>query len=460
MTAGAVGRRGILTAALVAGALHGALALAGVFAGLEGTYAHADQVSYHAPTIAKMAEEMPRPVLSDYQSATAPGFHLVMSSLAALGADATVLRVLNALIGAALVAFATALVGFATALVSFPTALGSFPTALVSFPTALVGARAGGAATLAFGAAFALSPYTLNPSIWLATDNLATLFVLAAFAAAMPLAAGRAPRAAVAGAAASILAVAAVGVRQIMAYAAALPGAAIVARACAERRMPSAGALLAAGVAVVPALALVAVLAWLWGGLVPPSFQQYHGGGGNSATPVYALALVGIWGFAAFLGIPGFLRELFTPRIALVALLAGAACCLVPSSYVVHVRFGGVLWTIASKFPAVMERSLLLVPLAALGAAAIAAYLRLWSRAQDTAARGVGAYALFALLGSVAAQTANSQCFERYLQPPVLVFTAIAAMTLAGRSYRAWPLVAAAALSAALSAMNILRGGA
>ena len=453
MTAGAVGRRGILTAALVAGALHGALALAGVFAGLEGTYAHADQVSYHAPTIAKMAEEMPRPVLSDYQSATAPGFHLVMSSLAALGADATVLRVLNALIGAALVAFATALVGFATALVSFPTALGSFPTALVS-------ARAGGAATLAFGAAFALSPYTLNPSIWLATDNLATLFVLAAFAAAMPLAAGRAQRAAVAGAAASILAVAAVGVRQIMAYAAAFPGAAIVARACAERRMPSAGALLAAGVAVVPALALVAVLAWLWGGLVPPSFQQYHGGGGNPATPVYALALVGIWGFAAFLGIPGFLRELFTPRIALVALLAGAACCIVPSNYVVHVRFGGVLWTIASKFPAVMERSLLLVPMAALGAAAIAAYLRLWQRAQDTAARGVGAYALFALLGSVAAQTANSQCFERYLQPPVLVFTAIAAMALAGRGYRAWPLVAAAALSAALSAMNILRGGA
>jgi hypothetical protein len=41
-----------------------------------------------------------------------------------------------------------------------------------------------------------------------------------------------------------------------------------------------------------------------------------------------------------------------------------------------------------------------------------------------------------------------------------LVFTAIAAMALAGRSYRAWPLIAAAALSAALSAMNILRGGA
>lgn len=432
MTAAAIGRREILTAALIAGALHGALALAGVFAGLEGTYAHSDQVAYHAPTIAKMAAEMPSPVLSDYQSATAPGLHIVMSALTALGAEATVLRALNALFGAALVAFATA----------------------------LVGARAGGAAALAFGAALALSPYTLNPSIWLATDNLATLFLLGAFAAALPLAAGRAPRAVIAGAAASILAVAAVGVRQIMAYAAAFPGAALVARACAERRMPSVGALLAAGVAVVPALALVAFLAWLWGGLVPPSFQQYHGSGGNPATPVYALALVGIWGVAAFLGIPGFLRELLTPRIALVALLAGAACCLVPSNYVVHVRFGGVLWTIASKFPAVMERSLFLVPLAALGAAAIGAYLRLWSRTQDTAARGMGAYALLALLGSVAAQTANSQCFERYLQPPVLVFTAIAATALVGRGYRVWPLVAAAMLSAALSALNILRGGA
>jgi hypothetical protein len=408
------------------------LAFAGVLAGLEGTYAHADQVAYHAPTIAKMAAEMPSPVLSDYQSATAPGFHLAMSAFSSLGADSSALRAMNALFGAALVAFATA----------------------------LVAVRGGGRAALAFGAALALSPYTLNPSIWLATDNLAMLFVLAAFAAAMPLAAGRAPRAAVVGAAASILAVAAVGVRQIMAYAAAFPGAAIVARACAERRMPSVAALGGAALALVPALLLVAFFVWLWGGLVPPSFQQYHGSGGNPATPVYALALVGIWGLAVFLGIPGYLRELLTPRMALVAMLAGAACCLVPSNYVVHVRFGGVLWTVASKLPSIAERSLLLVPLAALGAAAIAAYLRLWSRSQDIAARGIGAYALFALLGSIAAQTANSQCFERYLQPPVLVFTAIAAMALAGRSYRAWPLIAAAALSAALSAMNILRGGA
>jgi hypothetical protein len=425
-------RREILVAALVAGALHGALACAGIFAGLEGTYAHADQVRYHAPTIAKMAAEMPSPVLSDYQSATAPGFHLMMSALRAIGADTIVLHAWNALLGVLLVAFATT----------------------------LVAARAGGMVGVVFGAALGLSPYTLNPSIWLATDNLATLFVLAAFAAALPLAVGRDPRSAVAGAAASILAVAATFVRQIMAYAAAFPGAAIVARACAERRLPRATTLFAAGVALVPSLALVGALVWLWGGLVPPSFQQYHGAGGNPATPIYALALVGIWGLAAFLGVPGFLRELFTPRIALVALLAGAACCLVPSNYVVHVRFGGVLWTIASKFPVVMERSLFLVPLAALGAAAIGAYLRLWSRTHDTTARGLGAYALLALFGGVAAQTANSQCFERYLQPPVLVFTAIAATALAGRNYRVVPLVAAAALATVLSAMNILRGGA
>jgi hypothetical protein len=41
----------------------------------------------------------------------------------------------------------------------------------------------------------------------------------------------------------------------------------------------------------------------------------------------------------------------------------------------------------------------------------------------------------------------------------VLVFTAIAATALAGRNYRVMPLVAAAALAAVLSAMNILRGG-
>jgi hypothetical protein len=210
----------------------------------------------------------------------------------------------------------------------------------------------------------------------------------------------------------------------------------------------------------VPAVFLVGFFVLLWGGLVPPTFRAYHGGGANPSTPVYALAVVAVWGLPVFVGMPGYLRELLSGRMLLLALCAAAAACLVPSNYVVHVRFGGILWTVASKFPAPGERSILLVALAALGAAAIGAYLRLWSRSASMSARAVGAYALLALLGMVIAQTANQQCFERYIQPPTVVFAIVAAAALAGRSLRTWPILGMAVVALGLSLVNVYRLGA
>jgi hypothetical protein len=424
-------RRETISVALAAALVHALVACAGIFGGATGTYAWHDEVDYHLPTIRTFASELPAPNLGDYHAATAPAYQLLAAVAMRAGVDGTALHLASALFGVALVALFTA----------------------------FVARCAGRLAGLAAGLALGLSPYTVNPSVFLATDNLAIALVIAAFACAAGIATGASATPARGGVFAALIAVAAVSVRQIMAYTAAFPGAALVARACADRRLPKIGAVLAAGAALVPSLILLAVMVKTWGGLVPPSFKEYHGRGGNPATPVYALALVSIWGGAAFVSVPGFLREVLTRRAAIAGVAAAAVACVVPSSYLVHVRFGGTLWTLASKVPAIADRSLLLVPLAGVGAAMLVAYLRLWSRHADPAARGLGAYALLAYSGVVLAQTANSQCFERYLQPLTLVFMTIAAAAIAGRSMRAWPLGLAALISLCWSVLSLLQGG-
>jgi hypothetical protein len=67
---------------------------------------------------------------------------------------------------------------------------------------------------------------------------------------------------------------------------------------------------------------------------------------------------------------------------------------------------------------------------------------------------------LLALLGTTVAQTANQQCFERYLQPIVVLLCALAALALAGRRAIVWPLACAAAVALALSVVNVFRVGA
>ncbi|MFM7262050.1 MAG: hypothetical protein ACKO3W_15790 [bacterium] len=419
------------SAGLAAGAIHLALAMAAILMGVVETSEWFDQRDYHLPVIRTFAEALPAPDLSDYNSATTPGYHLVMALATRAVGESIVLWIVNACFGVAFVA-----------LVAF---------AIARMAGVLVGIGA--------GVLLGCSPYVLSSSVWLTTDNLASIVLVGAFLAALPIASGVTRYPVRAGAITAFVAAIAVLVRQILAYAAAFPAAAVVARAAAERRLPRIADLGLAALALVPAIGIVACFVLLWGGLVPPTFRTYHGGGANPATPIYALAVVAVWGLPIFVGIPGFLRELLSPRMVLLAICAGAAACVVPSNYVVHVRFGGILWTVASKLPAPGERSLLLVSLAALGAAALGAYLRLWARSTSIGARAVGAYALLAFAGMVVAQTANQQCFERYIQPPTVVFALVAAAAIAGRSLRTWPILAMSIVAVGLSLVNVYRVG-
>lgn len=424
-------RRTVIVMVLLAVAFHLVLACTAIALQIEGTSEWADQQDYHLPAIQVFAEQLPTPSLSDYKSATTPGYHLVMAMLLRAGASDSALHLLNALFGGACVAMFTL----------------------------LIARRTSGAVALAAGCVLGASPYVLSSSVWLTTDNLAMIPLLAGLAAALTIADGSTRSLSRSVLVSALWACAAAAIRQILVYTAAFAAAAVVARACATRSRPKVSDLALAALALLPACILVGIFVVLWGGLVPPSFRAYHGTGANPVTPIYVLALVGIWGMASFLAMPGFLRELCSRRIALLAALACAIAVTVESSYIVHVRFGGIVWTAASKFPAPFGRSIVIVPLAAIGAAALGAYLRLWSRSSDSAGRGVGACALFVLVGMTLAQTANQQCFERYLQPMVFMLCALASVAIAGRSMRTWPLWSAAVVSVGLSAWNVFRIG-
>jgi hypothetical protein len=371
-------------------------------------------------------EQLPTPSLSDYKSATTPGYHLMMAMLLRTGASDSALHLLNALFGGACVAMFTLLIAI----------------------------RTSGAVALAAGCVLGASPYVLSSSVWLTTDNLSMTALLAGLAAALTIADGSTRSLSRSVLVSALWACVAAAIRQILVYTAAFAAAAVVERACATRSRPRVSDRALAVLALLPACILVGIFVVLWGGLVPPSFRAYHGTGANPVTPMYVLALVGIWGMASFLAMPWFLRELCSRRIALLAALACAIAVTVESSYIVHVCLGGIVWTVASKFPAPFGRSIVIVPLAAVGA-----YLRLWSRSSDSAGRGVGACVLFVLVGMTLTQTANQQCFERYLQPMVFMLCALASVAIVGRSLRTWPLWNAAVVSVGLSAWNVFRIG-
>lgn len=417
--------------ALACGALHALVAGAGILLGLAGTSDWSDQAYHHLPVIETFAEQFPRPVLSDYQSATTPGYHLVMAMLLWLGFGEGTLHAVNLAIGAGLVA----IFGYG------------------------VGKRAGFMPGMLLGSLLALSPYTLSSSVWLTTDNAGMLFVVLAAEVTLRLLDRSPDRPTRGWYGVALVAFVGVLVRQILVFAAGFVAALSVSTAIAERRLPTVRELAEGALALVPSVALIGLLVWLWGGLVPPAYLDYHGSGGNPVTPVYALAVVGFWGLPVLVAVPGFVRASLSRPSLLAAACALPLLLVVESGFLKHVRWGGVLWTASRLFPVVLERSTFIVGLAAVGVLAVAGLLQVAWRSERASERaGVLCCALM-FTGGVVAQMANQQCFERYLQPFAIVACGLAASIVAGRSLSRWPLVVAVLLAAAVSAQNVFRAG-
>ena len=368
--------------------------------GSDATSEASDEAAAHLPTVLQFAAQLPTPDLHDYPSATGPGYHLLMAVPARMGVGVHGLRIIGSLAGLALV--------------------------LLVWRTA---ARAAGpAVALALTLPLLMSTYVLSGSAWLTTDVLSVLIGTTMVAIAawwMPTTRTFLTLA--------VLFVAALSVRQTNVFLAAPILAAGILGSPLGRSASDAeqwsgdeprswSRLGAACLALVPAALLLLALVNLWGGLMPATFRSMHDKGLSPVAPAYGLALLGTWAAIALL--PMAPEVLHTIRrhalaITLVASLAFLGAVVADSTWSVEQgRWGGAYWMIVKAFPALGGRSMVIVAAAVVGAVLAAV---LWIRAAEIRRGRQATIVLVSLLALMVVQAGNSQVWQRYFDPAILV---------------------------------------
>lgn len=440
---GSSGGRSAWVAWLALSAAFLALSVPVVLSGRVGTSESGDELHYHLPVIRTFATSWPDINVREYNSATTPGYHVVMGLVWRATGDPTRATprapmqagpggvppetTLSAAERAALHAFQRELI---------PMRLLNIAFGLAALSVVWLGARVscGGWAAAGLALPFAFSPYVVSSSIWLTTDNIAWAAVLAALLIAWGVKPG-VRSAAGAGALASL----AVLMRQIHVWVAgpvvfagalasplAILGPKLWRRAGNDAR-GSGGVLTASVVAAAAPMLVVAGFAWHWGGLTPVSerIRSIHAGGVNPAAPAFALSVLACYG--AFF-VPMIMRRGERVRslgagVWTAAIVGAALALIVPTSTEAPtfenppLRGYGWLWAVSGKFPTFADRSPLFVLLAACGGAG----LMLFWRAAKTNGRGNQAIVL--LVGTLAwlcAQTTNPAAWQRYFDPMLL----------------------------------------
>jgi hypothetical protein len=407
-----------------------------------------DQINYHEPAILRFAQQWPRPDLSDYLSATTPGYHLVLAAVARFASESTVpIRLVGALFTVALL------------------------WVLSRWLTARVGPAQAFLLTLCVGS----SMYVFAAGVFILPDNAAWLGVLGVVLLALR---PRFDRILLIGGGAALLALVLTRQSHLWAasalWTAAWLGPAVAATPTARAEIT--GLLTDPGVrvrrtllmlaATLPALLAVAWFVRLWGGLTVPIYHDYMTGT-NPATPAFVLAQVGVIAvFLAGFWLPAGLRLLRErPVILGLVLAASLATVLIPqTTYSIDDgRYSG-LWNAVRRLPAIAgHTSVLLLALTPLGAIALASWLA-----------GVGPRSrwimLASLAGFVAAVTMTLNAWQRYHEPMLLLSTVLLSALCVSREPRTVvrPVVTAmrlagpatlAAVLAALTAMTFVRAG-
>lgn len=358
--------------------------------------AAADDYNYHWVAIQQFAIQWPTPDISDYHSATTPGYHLVLAPLVRSGLGH---------ISTQLIAHGWTLAFFGLLCWSVSRSLGR-TAPVVCLP-------------------MIVSMYTLYPGVWLLPDNAGWFLVLATLLLSLRERSGWATWAA-----SGVLLALLVLMRQIHIWAAGLVW--LSAWIGSGSNIPSdlrsffgdfvsrAGRTLIALACTVPAFALLAWFVMLWGGLVPPMFQGNHQGP-NPATPGFILMQLAI--------LSVFFTPILLPRFksvwghhwrwVILSVVVGAVCAIVPvSSYSVDAgRFSG-WWNLVKLMPDVGDRSPVFVLGAVVGSLSLPLWLSLVCRRDLWIWIGL-------LVAFVAAQSANHASWQRYHEPMLLLMLAL-----------------------------------
>lgn len=263
-----------------------------------------------------------------------------------------------------------------------------------------------------------LSPYYLKQACVISTDNIA--LALSGIALALLLFGNRNPWACVT---VGLLAAGAIYVRQISAWLLApiLMTLLLTGKDAKGRRIQ--GIL---GLVLVFCLVFVANLAVFWQGLVSPRFQSAHAGL-NLSGVVYGVSLLGL--FAPFF----FFKETLFPNkncqrpMIWAGSLGVLLFILAPTapSYQ-DGRWGGVLWSLASRGPLIADRSLLFFPLLVFGCFSLVQIIHALYQ-EDKKRALIWCAGFFAWL---ATSIPNHQVFHRYFEGPVLLFLGVSACLL------------------------------
>lgn len=412
-----------------------------------------DEEIYHLPIIQTMRDQWPHIDVVHYDSATTPGYHVVMAGVLRATGSVMAMRLCNAAISLGLV-------------------LGVYRALRRLAPDALGGTAA--ALTLPLVA----SQYFLGAAIWLTTDNTALLFVVLGVGGVV-ISKFTPTRGVIAGVCGAM----AVLVRQLHVWVAAPIGLAgllasplvkFAPRALRDDSLqaPRSWKQLVFGVigAALP-LAVLAVFVWLWGGLLPVTekVRAQHLKGVNPATWGFALSLcavLGVWfltvGHAGVRDVIANLRSWFA-WVAAAGVAGLASAIAVPTFWLDRVRDTGPIWKAVKIAPAPMGRSVVIAVLAPIGAVVL---LLLWRRAAEAGRRVPATMLILSMVAWLAAQTANIMCWHRYFEPLILIALAwLAAMGLKGAPRRmnlAGPIALALlllALSAVTTYLPAIRGG-
>lgn len=353
---------------------------------------HLDVIRQSAASLGGVADAPPlTSLLRDYPSATSPGYHLFLAACSTVGlGDLFVMRLISSLFGLALVVSVWRICC---------RSVDSWTACALTLP-------------------LVCSPYLLSGSIWLTTDVTAMWFIVLAVGSllvAHPSSDDRMRS--------GVFAMLAVLVRQ--------PSAWLVAPLFASGLLAGGEKWTLRGRCwwlfslILPVAALLALVI-AWGGLTPPRYQSMHNSGANWATPAVALAMLGVCGLPLVIAFGGATKTLrsVVGRWQLIAGAVGVLAAVLPATSFDREagRWGGPIWSLISHAPTVADRSVLLLVLAPIGAiAGVAMMQRVVERGRVNAAKLL----TVACAAMVAALTVNSQCFERYIDLPLLALMPI-----------------------------------
>ncbi len=351
----------------------------------------ADDLNYHWPTIQTFAQQLPTPDLSDYQSATTPGYHLELAVVHRLGLSRIFVQL-----------------------------YASFWTIILLGILAYRAGKTFGKPGLILILPLLASMYLLYPGIWLLPDNAAWLGVLVLIILALD----HPPSTRTLLISGVVLALL-VLIRQAHLWAAAT--ICISAWIGSGDQVPSLTQFLSnhqsrlkrlsiAILATLPAILILVYFFRQWGGLVPPAFQRNHQGP-NPATPAFILTQIAILSVFFIPLLWSRFIELIKSHISWViaALFLGLLIGLIPETAYNYNqgRFSG-WWNLANKFPTFADRS----PVIILGSTAGGLACVLWGAMIP---RRDSRILIISLIAFTIAQTANYASWQRYHEPMLLI---------------------------------------